>query len=142
MASLIYNKGKAEIMKGNIDLVNDTIKVMLVSSSYTPDKDNDEDRADVTNEVSGTGYSGGGKALSGGIVTQDDSNDQAAFDADDLTWTIATLSGVRGAVIYQDNGAAASDTLIAYIDLGDDYGSSSEDFTIEWDADGILTLGE
>jgi hypothetical protein len=141
MASLIYNKGKTEILNGGIDLLNDTIKVALVTSSYPPDKDNHDYFDDVTNEVSGTGYAAGGKALSNKAIRQDNTNDRAEFDADDVTWTVATITA-RGAVVYKDTGTDSTSPLIAYIDFGQDYATTGADFTIEWDSEGIQYLGE
>jgi hypothetical protein len=141
MASLIYNKGKVEFLKGEIDLEDDAIKCALVTSSYTPDKDADEYFDDVTNEVSGTGYTAGGKALTNKSVNDDDVNDQAEFDADDTTWAVATITA-RAAVIYKDTGVASTSPLIAYIDFGEDFSTSGADFTVEWDSEGILALGE
>ncbi len=141
MANILYNKGKTEILKGGIDLLTDTIKAALVTSSYTPDKDADTFFDDVTNEVSGTGYTAGGKALANKTVTQDDTNDRAEFDADDATWTVATITA-RAAVVYKDTGTASTSLLIAYIDFGQDYSTLGEDFTVEWDTEGILYLGE
>ena len=141
MASFVYNFGKVGLLKGRIDLVNDTIKCMLVTSSYTPDKDADEYRSDVTSEASGTGYSAGGKALMDNTVAQENPTDMAIFDAADTSWTVTTLTA-RAAVLYKETGAAATDILIAYLDFGSDYSTVGEDFTIEWDAAGILTLGE
>ena len=139
MASLIYNKGKTEILNGGIDLLNDDIYVALVTSSYTPDKDSDDYFGDVDNEVSGAGYVA--KALANKSITQDDANDRAKFDADDAIWTTATFTA-RAAIIYKHTGAAATSTLIAYVDFGEDYSATAEDFTIEWDSDGILYLGD
>jgi hypothetical protein len=141
MASFLYNKGKTEILNGGIDLLNDTIKVAMVTSSYSPDKDADDYFDDVTNEVSGTGYTAGGKALTNKSVSQDNTNDRAKFDADDVTWTVATITA-RAAVIYEDTGTDSTSPLIAFVDFGEDYSTSGEDFTIEWHADGILYLGE
>ena len=39
MASFVYNKAAQEIGDGTIDLDSTTLKVMLVTSVYTPDKD-------------------------------------------------------------------------------------------------------
>jgi len=153
MTSLIYNKGKTEFLNGGIDLLNDTIKVALVTSSYTPDKDAHEDFGDITNEVSGSGYDTGGKALtwtppgfSGGqsdAISQDNTNDRAVFDADDTIWTTATITA-RAAVIFKfvNDADDATNILIAYIDFGSDYMANGEDFTIEWDSEGIFYLGE
>lgn len=141
MASLIYNKGKSKLLKGEIDFEDDTIKCALVTSSYTPDKDTDEYFDDLTNEVSGTGYTTGGKVLTNKSVNEDDVNDRAEFDADDITWTVATITA-RAAIIYKDTGVAGTSPLIVYIDFGEDYSTSGADFTVEWDSEGILALGE
>lgn len=60
MASLIYNSAIDDMAKGAIDFDTDTFKVLLVTSSYSPNKDTHTKRSDVTNEVSGTGYTAGG----------------------------------------------------------------------------------
>lgn len=140
MASAIFNSFKRDIANGAIDLDTDTIKVMLVTSSYTPDIDAHTKRSDITNEVSGTGYSSGGSALANKTVTANNTTDKGVFDADDLTWSTATITA-RGAVLYKSRGGASSaDELIAYIDFGADKTSTGSDFTITWDSAGILTL--
>ena len=87
------------------------------------------------------GYAAGGKALTNKSVTEDNINDRAEFDADDSTWPVATITA-RAAVIYKDTGVASTSPLIAYIDFGEDFSTSGADFTVEWDSDGILALGE
>lgn len=37
MANALSNFAKGELLKGNIDFVNDTIKLMLLTDSHTPD---------------------------------------------------------------------------------------------------------
>jgi hypothetical protein len=54
MADAIYNSFKKKSMDGSIDLDSDTIKVMLVTSSYTPGQGAHGFRDDVTNEAFGT----------------------------------------------------------------------------------------
>ncbi len=139
MANVIYNSFKKKIMDGSIDLDTDTIKVALVTSSYTPDQDVHDFFDDITNEVTGTGYSAGGGSLATKTVTQDNTNDKGVFDADDLTWSTSTITA-RGAVIYKSTGTASTSPLIAYIDFGADKVSSAGNFTIQWAAGGILTL--
>ena len=51
MANVIYNSFKRDIANGSIDLYTDTIKMMLVTSAYTPDQDAHHKRDDITNEV-------------------------------------------------------------------------------------------
>lgn len=140
MADVIFNSFKRDIMNGSIDLDTDTIKVMLVTSSYTPDQDAHDKRDDVTNEVSGTGYSSGGAALANKSVSADNTDNEGVLDADDLTWSSSTITA-RGAVLYKSRGGAASaDELICYIDFGSDKSSSAGNFTLQWNAEGILNL--
>lgn len=139
MADIIYNSFKANIMNGGIDLDTDTIKVMLVTSAYTPNQDTHEDRADVTNEVSGTGYTAGGATLASKTVTKDTTDNEGVFDGADVTWSTATITA-RGAVIYKSTGVAANDLLICYLDFGSDQSSSAADFTIAWNAEGLINL--
>lgn len=140
MADVIYNVFKLNIMNGGIDLDTDTINVMLVTSSYTPNQDTHLDRADVTNEITGTGYSSGGEAIGSKTVTQDDTDNEGVFDGADVTWSTATITA-RGAVIYKSTGSAATDTLICYLDFGSDQSATGADFTIAWNAEGIVNLG-
>lgn len=139
MADLIYNSFKQKIMDGSIDLDTDTIKVALVTSSYTPDADTHEDFADVTNEVSGTGYTAGGETIANTAVTKDTTDDEGVWDGDDVTWSSSTITA-RGAVIYKDSGTASTSWLICYLDFGSDKSSSSGDFTIQFGSEGILNL--
>lgn len=128
MASLVYNTGLNAALTGGVDFDTDTFKVMLVTSSYTPDKDAHEDRADVTNEVTGTGYTTGGDT-SAVTVTKDDANDRIDVDFADVSFTNATITAAAG-VIYKSTGTAATDTLVAYLDFGGDVSSTNGTFTV------------
>ncbi len=140
MADVIYNSFKRDIMNGAIDLDTDTINVMLVTSSYTPNQDSHTKRSDVTDEVSGAGYSTGGSALASKVVSVDNTDNEGVFTAADLAWTTSTITA-RGAVLYKARGGASSaDELIAYIDFGSDKVSTAGTFTIAWNAEGILNL--
>jgi hypothetical protein len=139
MADVVYNSFKEKVMKGQIDLVDDTIRVALVDSSYTPDKDAHEDYADLSGEVSGTGYSAGGKSLANKTVTKDVTDNEGVFDADDITWSSSTITA-RGAVVYKDSGTDTSSWLIAYFDFGSSKSSSSGDFTVQWGSEGIVNI--
>lgn len=140
MADLIYNSFKRDIMNGSIDLDTDTIKVMLVTATYTPDQDAHTKRSDVTNEVVGAGYVAGGSALTGVTVTADNTDNEGVFDANDLSWATSTITA-RGAVLYKSRGGASSaDELICYVDFGSNITSTGGTFLITWNAEGILNL--
>lgn len=139
MADVIYNSFKGKIMDGSIDLDTDTIKVALVTDSYTPDQDTHDFFDDVTNEVVGTGYTAGGASLASKAVTVDTTDNEGVFDANDVSWTTSTITA-RGAVLYKSTGTASTSALIAYIDFGSDKTSTAGTFTIAWNAEGILNL--
>ena len=137
MADTIYTSFKRDIMNGAIDLDTDTIKVMLVTSSYTVSAAHTK-RSDITNEVSGTGYTAGGTAIGSPTVTNVSTN--GVFDGSDVSWTTSTITA-RGAVLYKSRGGASSaDELVCYLDFGTDKVSTAGTFTISWNASGILNL--
>jgi len=139
MADLVYNSFKRDIMDGTLDLSTQDIKVMLVTSGYTPNIDTDEFIDDVTNEVVGTGYTAGGQSLASKTVVVDDTNDRGVFDSANPEWTTATITA-RGAVLYYDTGTPATSPLIGYWDFGTDQTSTAGTFTININVVGILTL--
>jgi len=141
MANVTYNSFKQKIQDGSINLSSDTIRVALVTSSYTPSQDDHEDYADITNEVSGTGYTAKGAALANKAVTKDNTDNEGVFDADDVTWSNSSITA-RGAIVYKDSGTAATSWFIRYIDFGADYTSLNGDFTISWNSEGIVNLSE
>jgi hypothetical protein len=129
MASLIYNSAPDEMARGDIDFDTDTFKAMLVTSSYTPNKDTHDFRDDVTNEVSGTGYTAGGVA-SAVTVTKDTANDKVTIQLGAVSWASSTITA-RGCVYYKSRGGASSaDELVCYADFGSDVSSSGGTFSV------------
>jgi len=133
----LYTNAIAKAFNKEIDLDSDTIKVALCTSSYTPSQGTHDYFSDVTNEVSGTGYTSGGATLSS--KTASVSGTTFTFDAGDVEWTGSTITA-RYAVIYDATpGTAATNPLIAYIDFGADVSTSDGTLTITWDAEGIFS---
>lgn len=129
MASLIYNSAIDDMARGAIDFDTDTFKVMLVTSSYTANKDTHDKRDDVTNEVSGTGYTAGG-LTSACTVTKDTANDKVTLSLAAVSWPTSTITA-RGAVYYKSRGGASSaDELVAYVDFGGDVTSTGATFSL------------
>jgi len=85
----------------------------------------------VTNEVSGTGYSAGGSALTN--VDPTTSGTTAFTDFNDLTFSSATITA-NGALIYNTTTEGGSGTTDAVIVLafGGDKTSTAGDFTIQF----------
>lgn len=128
MASLIYNSCIEDLAKGTIDFDTDTFKVLLVTSSYSPDKDTHTRGDDITNEVTGSGYTAGG-ATSACTVTKDTANDKVTLSFAAVSWGTSTITAAAG-VIYKSTGTAANDPLVAYIDFGGDVSSTGGTFSI------------
>ena len=87
----------------------------------------------TSNEVSGTGYSAGGSALTN--VTPSADGTTAITDFADLTFSSSTITA-RGALIYNDS---VSDKAVLVLDFGADKASSSGDFTIQFPAAAAAT---
>ena len=141
MANAMYNYTKVFTMNGAIDWDTDTIHAILVTSSYTPNIDTHDYRNDITNEVSGTGYTAGGQALVSKSVTIDTTNDRAVFDSNDPQWTTATITARAVVLAKIRGGANTADELAGYWDFGSDITSTAGTFTIAVNAGGWLYLG-
>ncbi len=120
-----------------VDWVGDTIKVMLCTASYTPDQDAHDFKDDITNEITGTGYTAGGATLGSKTLTYTGASNKLVLDAADTAWTTASFTA-RYAVIYKDTGSAATSPVLGYVDFGADQTVTAATFTITWDADGVL----
>jgi hypothetical protein len=128
MASLIYNSAIDDIVRGAIDADTDTFKALLVTSSYTPNKDTHDKRDDVTNEVTGTGYTAGG-VTTACTVTKDTANDRVTLQFAAVSWATSTITA-RALVIYKSTGTASTDNLVAYNDFGSDVSSTAGTFSV------------
>src|SRR6267143_919627 len=145
MASLVYNFAKSGFADGTLDCDSGTqvYKTMLVASAYTPDPDQ-HFVSSVTNELSGTGYTGGfagsgRKALASRTATTNTTNDRAELSAANVTWTAINAGTAAAAVIYKENTSDADSVLVAYIDIVDVV-TNGGDFTIQWATNGIINL--
>jgi hypothetical protein len=129
MASLIYNSAIDDMARNNIDFDSNSFKALLVTSSYTPNKDTHDKRDDVTNEVSGTGYTAGGVATVC-TVTKDTANDKVTLSFAAVSWASSTITA-RALVIYKSlGGASSADALVCYVDFGSDVSSTGGTFSV------------
>ena len=105
-----------------------TFKTALYTSSATMSASTTAYSA--TNEISGTGYTAAGAALTN--VTPTTSSTTALTDFADLTWSSSTITA-RGALIYNSSTAAGSaNRAVLVLDFGADKTSTSGDFTIQF----------
>lgn len=134
----LYSHAPYAFVNKEADWDTDSIKVMLCTSAYTPDQNAHAYKSDITNEVTGTGYSAGGAALpspsravAGAVTTLSGSS---------VSWAASTITA-RYAVIYDATpGSDATRPVIGYVDFGADVSTTSGTFTINWNASGIFTF--
>jgi hypothetical protein len=140
MASKLYGNFLLKALNKEVDFDSDTIKVALLTSSYTPNQDTHDYFNDVSaNEVTGTGYTQGGITLSSKTATYDSGTNVIVLDAADVTWSSSTITA-RYAVVYDSTGTASTSALIGYVDFGSDQSSTNGNFTITWDSTGIVRI--
>lgn len=134
-----YGKFCLKLGTGVHNFSSDTLKVMLVTSAYTPNLDTDEfANTPQANEASGTGYTAGGGTLASVTWTYDATNNRAQLAANSLTFTAITLT-CRYAVVYKSTGTMSTSPLIGYIDFGVNKSPAAEDFILNF-ATGVLRV--
>ena len=135
-----YGYGMAKALAKEVSWTAGGIKAALCTSSYTPAQDTHDYFNDITNEVTGDGYTAGGAALAAPTLTYTGATNVLKLDADDVSWAASTITA-RYAIIYDaTTGVAATSPLLLYVDFGQDYTTTGATFTITWSASGIATL--
>lgn len=138
----LYGAAKENIAKALIDLDTDSFVVTLLGSGYTPAANTNATWSDISaNQITGTGYTAGGAALTGVTVTR--SGGTVTFDADDVSWTSSTLTAKYAVIAKKAGGSlAGTDLLLAYVELetGSTVSTTNGTLAINWNASGIFTL--
>lgn len=126
----LFNSAMRDEAMGNINYNADTFKVMLLTSTATPNKDTWLKLSDVTNEVSGTGYTAGGKESTVSVGSTDTTNDRVDVTLGAVSWTSSTITA-RYAIYYKSRGGASSaDELVACINFGADVITTVDTFSL------------
>lgn len=113
--SFNFNTGTSQVYK--IALFTSSANLGAGTTAYS-----------TSNEVTGTGYTAGGKTLTVAAVPTS-SGTTAYLDFSDVTWTSSTITA-RGALIYLADGV--TNPSVAVLDFGADKTSTSGDFTIQF----------
>ena len=134
MASANFTNLPRALAKADIDFDTNTFKVLLLSS--IPSEANLDawaNRSDITNEITGAGYTAGGIAQAFTLSAIDTTNNRQAVVYTDITdgWTAATFSAL-GAVIYKNSGTASTDTLLHFVDFGGTITCTASTFSIAY----------
>ena len=123
---------KAEILDEQHDLIADTLKIALFTSSASLGAGTTA--YSTSNEISGTGYSAGGETLTSKVVTT--SGTTAYFDCANPTWTSASFTA-NGALIYNSTN---NDKAIAVLAFGGDFTVAGGTFEIVLPAPGATAI--
>lgn len=133
ITAAVCNSFKQEILQG-IHSSADTYKVALFTSTAALDATTTAYA--TTDEVSGTGYTAGGVALSGFTVGGSGSTAWLDFTTDP-SWANSTITA-RGALIYNSSKA---DKAVAVLNFGSDVSSTNGTFTVTFPtADAVNAL--
>jgi hypothetical protein len=126
MTNVVPYSFAQELLKGNHDFINNTIKIALYTAgSGTPYTTASTTYTSGTaNQVSGTGYTTGGNTLGSPVVANQTSVATLTFAQSQ--WTSATFGAAYG-VIYNNS---ASDKLVVVLDFGGTKSCSNGTFTI------------
>lgn len=135
MANVFHDKAKKNLASGTTQLLGGNLWCALVGAGYTPATTTDEFWSDaVAGEVSGTGYTANGVALSSVTVTADTTNHRGVMKSANTVFSTVTLSAT-GCVVYQKNGGANTTwPIVGYYDFGGTKTATAGNFTIQWDA--------
>ena len=135
--SAICNSFKVEVLTATHNFTastGNTFKLALFTSSATLGAGTTAYAATGMNEMSGTGYTAGGKALTSVTPTLDSTT--ACCDFDDISWTSATFTA-NACLIYNDS--ASGDPAVCAVAFGGDKSVSSGTFTIQFPAKAATT---
>lgn len=121
----LYTKAKEKLLRGQIDLVGATIKVILFKNTYPQDLVNDEFLSQVEIYRLGTDQTLSSKTVAGG-----------AFAAADITFpTVPAGDTSEGVGLYVDTGNPATSSLLLYTDdiQGFPVATSGANIGVAWD---------
>ena len=132
LRDLIARVEAAEGPDPNLD--GDTVNLRLVTDTYTPNFNTHSTATDITNEITGTGYTGGGQALD--TPTWGTASGLVTYDTADEQWTSATFTA-RGGVLVN---TTVSNRLIAAATAGADVSVTAGTFTYQVAAAGHVSI--
>ena len=118
-------------------------KLALFNNSVTPDASQSNPAYGSSpwnaNEVSGTGYTAGGLALTSVVFEEHPSSaGTIRWDFADVSWTSSTIPNARGALFY---ATGLSNRAVLLRTFGQDYSSQDGTFSINFHGDGVAKLG-
>ncbi len=138
MAAYWYLEGLLRVQNRSIDWVNDTVKAVLLKSSYTYSKDHIyvADLTPASNEL--TGYTR--PTLTGKAISKNSTDDKVYFGISDNTISsVATGQTLSKVAIFKQVTNDSDSLLIGYYD-GFSLPTNGGGVTLDFDANGALAI--
>lgn len=133
MANAWYTAGKQNVLDGDIDLLTDTIKCVLIDGAdYTPNLSTH----DALDDVAAGARVGTAQTLASKTVTN------GVFDAADVTFTSVTGDVSEYILFYKDSGVEATSWLLWLFDTatGLPVTPNGANIAITFNASGIVAI--
>ena len=127
------NMGPA-FWRGEVDLVNDDIKIALLNA-HIPRTQNQFFSQVLNDEIQGPGYDVGGQSLMKKDVIL--SGNITVFRANDVIWSASSLKASH-AVVYKDTGNSATSILLVTKDFGGIKTSENAPFKVRFSENGVM----
>jgi hypothetical protein len=121
-----------------VDLDLETHKGAMFTNSITPNFSTNTAYGVApydANEVSGTGYTAGGTAITSTALSESPTG-SIMWDAADTSWASSTITNARCILIYAD--ALAGNNALLLVDFDADFSTNNGTFLITWAATGIF----
>lgn len=132
MASANYSNLPLHLANAAINFGTASFKCLLHTS--VPSEANLDawvNRSDISNEVTGTGYTAGGVAVTATVSAVDTTNNRVSVTFSNLApgWTTSTITALAASV-YVNTGSAATDKLVSMVDFGGTVTSTAGNFSV------------
>jgi predicted nucleic-acid-binding protein len=106
MSNFVYGKAKEAMLNGQINVTSNSLKVLLVSSSYIPSINLDQYVSDINiNHI-----------INRSEAIQNVVNTLGVLDANDVVISEHNGSAFKAVVLYQNGTSDSNSRLISYID--------------------------
>ncbi len=127
MANALYDTGRKAFLRGDLSWNSNTFKVVLLSSSYTPNL--------ATHQFLSSISVGSRVATSSALTTL--LPGAGVADASDITFTSVSGSQVTQFVVFRDTGTESTSQLVAYFDTAINLPITPNggDITLTWSND-------
>jgi len=120
-ASAMYGKSLEKMLLDTfgVTLASTAHSALMVTDTYAPNFETHDFRDDITNEVSGGGYTAGGQALAATptITLGSPAAGQVRWDFANPAWAASTITSAMAGITFHSTGTDSADKLITLSDF-------------------------